>query len=83
MANVIYSRAILYNDASGIETGVSFDPTYRLGEDDKSYVAIEGVGDGVKVCVDHIEHLIEWLQSVAELDAEYRAKSRGTAEGGA
>lgn len=74
---IIYSRAILYKDDSGIETGVSFDPTYRLCSENQSYVNIHGVGDdgyGSSVRVDHIPHLIEWLHEVAALDREFRAQ---------
>lgn len=74
MANV-YSRGLLYSDGSGIETGVAFDPTYRLGKDDQSYVEIKGVGcEGgeIHVRVDHLEHLIEWLKDVRSADWQYR-----------
>src|SRR3546814_20452401 len=40
MKNVIFSRALLYDDGSGIETGVSFDPTLRLADADHQYVRI-------------------------------------------
>jgi hypothetical protein len=77
---VTYSRAILYDDASGIETGVSFDPAYRLGKDDKSYVRIKGVGEDVAVRVDHIDALIEWLRDVQAADRMHRHER---AKGGA
>ncbi len=71
--NVTFSRAILYDDGSGIETGVEFAPTLRLGRDDLSYVEIKGVGEGTHVRVDHIPALIEMLQGAAAADEEYRA----------
>lgn len=70
--NVIYSRALLYEDCSGIETGVEYDPTLRLGGDDKSYVRIKGVGDDVAVRVDHIPVLIDWLSKARAIDLAYR-----------
>lgn len=77
---IIFSRAILYSDCSGVETGVEFDPTYRLGrDDDASYVHVKGVGDAIPVRVAHIPQIIEWLQGVAELDEEFRASREGGA----
>ncbi len=67
MKNVIYSRAHLYSDGSGIETSVSFDPTYRLCEPDQQYVEIRGVGDPVHVRVDHINDLVVWLLEIQKL----------------
>lgn len=71
-SKVIYSRALLYSDASGIETGVAFDPTLRLGDDDHSYVEVQGVGEPIKVRIDHIPHLVEWLEEAASLDSGIR-----------
>ena len=74
---IIFSRAILYSDCSGVETGVEFDPTYRLGRDnDVSYVHLKGVGEHIPVRVDHIPQLIEWLQGVQELDEDFRDNLR-------
>lgn len=71
---VIYSRGLLYSDGSGIEAGVEFDPTRRLGNDDLSYFEIEGVGsEKLSVRVDYIPYLIEWMQDVAAADEAYRA----------
>ncbi len=72
MGTVIYSRAILYDDMSAVETGVSYDPQYRLRSDDCSYVEIRGVGDPVHVNVEHIHQLIEWLAEVRSIDLEAR-----------
>ena len=69
--NIIYSRAILYSDASGTETGVTFDPTYRIEHEDQSYVEVQGVGGAISVRVDHIPHLIKWLREVEALDWDY------------
>lgn len=71
-----FSRAVLYQDSADIETGVSFDPTYRLC-DDRSYFEIKGVGEPATVRVDHIPLLIEWLQSIAVADEEHRARATG------
>lgn len=70
---VTYSRAVLYADGSAIETSVEFDPTYRLCDDDLSYVHIKGVGEDATVRVDHIPYLIEWLQDVMAADEAHRA----------
>lgn len=74
-APVTFSRAILYGDASGIETGVSYAPTYRLGDDDQSYVKIEGPGGDVHIRVDHIPYLIAWLGEAQAADDEARSAS--------
>lgn len=82
MRTVVFSRALLYSDAS-TETGVEFDPLYRLGRDnDDSYVRIEGVGEPTHVRVDHIPQLIEWLQQVSTLDVQYRAQVELTTKAG-
>lgn len=69
----IYSRGLLYSDGIGVETGVAFDPTYRLGKDDQRYVSITGVGsEDLHVRVDHLGHLIEWLRDVQAADRAYQ-----------
>lgn len=65
MKNVVYSRAILYSDGSGIETGVAFDPTYRLNDAGDKYVHVQGQ----PVRLDHVDHLIDWLREVQSLVA--------------
>ena len=73
MSTTIYSRAVLYADGSDIETGVSFDPTYRLGDDHQSYVKIKGAGSGdISVRVDHIHLLKQWLDEAVVADLDYR-----------
>lgn len=69
---IIFGREIMYSDGCAAETAVRFDSSYRLGNDDQSYVKIEGVGEPAVVRVDHIPQLIEWLQEVARLDNEAR-----------
>jgi hypothetical protein len=82
--NTIYSRAVLYSDGGSIETGVAFDPTYRLGDDDQAYFHIKGVGsEELSVRVDHIPYLIEWLQDVAAADEAYRVALQEAAQKGA
>lgn len=65
MKNVIYSRALLYSDGSGIETGIAFDPTYRLDNAGHQYVHIKGE----PIRLDHIDDLIDWLREVQSLVA--------------
>jgi hypothetical protein len=72
MRNIVYSRGIMYSDQSGIETGVSYDPTYNLL--DQSYVNITGVGEDLSVRIDHIPLLIEWLQDIYNIHNDMKVK---------
>lgn len=65
------SREVLYEDGSGPRCKVSFDSSYRLG-DDLSYVQIEGVGGDIHVRISDIEMVREALAEAATLDRQVR-----------
>jgi hypothetical protein len=69
------SRELSYDDGSGPRVKVSFDSALRLGNDDISYVRIQGVGEDTLVGVNDIPFVIDALQEAARLDAIARAEN--------
>lgn len=67
------SREVLYEDGSGPRCKVSYDSTYRLCDEDHSYVQIEAVGGDIHVRVSDIAMVIEALTEVQMLDRQARA----------
>ena len=62
------SREILYEDGSGPRCKVSFDSTYRLGDEDHSYVCIQGVGGDIHVCISDLDMIRSALEEAETLD---------------
>ena len=65
----IFQRAVLYDDGSGIEAGVAFDPTFTI--EGYQYVEIKGVGDPISVRLDLVEKLANWLLQARVVADEY------------
>lgn len=78
--HTIFNRALLYEDQSGTEAGVSFDPTYTLGHEGERYIRIEGVGDATYIPLQHLSWLIARLQELDGVVDDHDARMRVAAE---
>jgi hypothetical protein len=73
---VIYKAAILYDDCSGIEVGVEFDPC-RLPSLLGNFVTIKTGSTYIDIRTNHIPRLIEWLQDAQNAEVSYLARAIG------